>query len=124
MSCCCRPLDIVIGSAICNQNHEFSLIRLGFAEELLKCIIDGCSRAGPSAPVVDSLDCIQDILLRAELIKAEFQPLLIGILDSSDSSVCVGNLKFFANVGYELEDSAEVSRANTAGSINDKSKVC
>ncbi|KAI6071764.1 Striatin isoform X3 [Aix galericulata] len=63
------------------------------------------------------------VLLSAVLVKAELKSLLIRVLDSSDAGVGVRNLKFLADVGYKLEDSAEIASANTAGAIDYEADV-
>lgn len=123
MSCHGWHSDIIIRPAICNENHDLSFVGFGFAEQLLWGIADGCSRAGPTTPVTDPFNSTQHVLLRAVLVKAELKPLLIGILNSSDAGVGVWNLKLFADVGYKLEDCAEVAGADAAGAVDYKTNV-
>lgn len=115
--------DIIVRSAICNKNHDLPFVGFGFAEQLLWGVGDGCSRAGPTAPVTDPFNSTQHILLRAVLVKAELKPLLIGVLNSSDARVGVRNLKLLADVGYKLEDCAEVAGADAAGAVDYETDV-
>lgn len=123
VSCHGRHSDIVVRPAICNENHDLSFVGFGFAEELLRGVADGCSRAGATAPVADPFDGTQHVLLRAVLVKAELEPLLVGILNGSDAGVRVRNLKLLADVGYKLEDCAEVAGADAAGAIDYETDV-
>lgn len=123
VSCHGRHSDIVVRPAICNEDHDLSLVGFGFAEQLLWGVADGCSRAGPAAPVTDPLDSAQHVLLRAVLVEAELQPLLVGVLNGSDAGVRVRNLKLLADVGYKLENRAEVAGADAAGAVDDEADV-
>lgn len=123
VSCHSRHSDVIVRPAIRNENHDLSFVGFGFAEQLLWGIADGCSRAGPTTPVTDPFNSTQDILLRAVLVKAELEPLLIGVLNSSDAGVSVRNLKLFADVCYKLQDCAEIVGANAAGAVDYKTNV-
>lgn len=123
MSCHGWHSDIIIRPAICNENHDLPFVGFGFGEQLLGGVADGCPCAGPTTPVTDPFDSTQHVLLSAVLVKAELKSLLIRVLDSSDAGVGVRNLKFLADVGYELEDSAEIASANTAGAIDYEANV-
>lgn len=90
---------------------------------MLKGEVDGRSSAGSSTPIVDSFDSVQHLLLSAVLVKVKFQPLFISVLHSSDPGICIRNLKLLANIGYKLQNGAEVTCANAARSINDKPNV-
>lgn len=123
MGCHGRHSDIIIRPAICNENHDLSFVGFGFAEQLFWRIADGCSCAGPATPVTDPFNSTQHVLLCAVLVKAELEPLLIGVLNGSDAGVSVGDLKLLADVGYKLEDCAEVAGANAAGAIDYETDV-
>lgn len=115
--------DIIVRPAIRNENHDLPLVGFGFGEELLRGIADGCPCAGSTTPVVDPFDSTQHVLLRAVLIEAELESLFVRVLNGSNAGVRVRNLKLLADVGYKLEDCAEVAGANAAGAIDHKTDV-
>lgn len=123
VSCHSWQADIVVRPAICDENHDLPFVGFGLAEQLLWGIADGCSRAGAPTPVTDPFDSVQHVLLRAVLVEAELQPLLVGVLHSSDARVGVRNLKLLADVGHKLEDGAEVAGANAAGAVDHEADV-
>lgn len=118
-----RCPDVIIGAAICNDNHDLALVGFGFAEELLCGEGDGSTSAGPTAPVVDALDGIQQLGLVVVLAEGKLQSLLVGVLHSSDPRVCVRDLKLPRDVGHKLQHRAEVAGSHAAGAVDDKGDV-
>lgn len=123
VSCHGWHADIIVRPAICDENHDLPFVGFGLAEQLLWGVADGCSRAGAPTPVTDPFDSVQHVLLHAVLVKAELQPLLIGVLHSSDACVGVWNLELLADVGHKLENRAEVAGADAAGAIDHEADV-
>lgn len=123
VSCHGWHADIVVRPAICDENHDLPFVGFGLAEQLLRGITDGCSRAGAPTPVADPFDGVQHVLLRAVLVEAELQPLLVGVLHRPDARVGVGNLELLADVGHELQNRAEVAGADAAGAVDDEADV-
>lgn len=117
-----RP-DIIIGTAVRDDNHNLSLVWFGFAEELLSGVRDGGAGARAAAPVVDALDGIEQLGFGVILAKGELQPLLVGVLHGADASVRVGDLELARDVGHELQHRAEVARADAAGAVDDERNV-
>lgn len=123
VSCHGWHADIIVRPAICDENHDLPFVGFGLAEQLLWGVADGCSRAGAPAPVTDPFDGVQHVLLGAVLVKAELQPLLVGVLHGPDACVGVGDLELLADVGHELEHGAEVAGAHAAGAVDDEADV-
>lgn len=123
VSCHSWQADIIVRPAICDENHDLPFVGFGLAEQLLWGVADGCSRAGAPTPVADSFDSVQHVLLRAVLVEAELQPLLVGVLHRPDARVGVRDLKLLADVGHKLEDCAEVAGADAAGAVDDEADV-
>lgn len=123
VSCHGWQADIIVRPAICDENHDLPLVGFGLAEQLLWGIADGRSRAGAPAPVADPFDGVQHVLLRAVLVKAELQPLLVGVLHGSDARVGVRDLELLADVGHKLENRAEVAGADAAGAVDHEADV-
>lgn len=98
----CRCSDIIIRAPICNDNHDFAFVGFGFAEKLLCSVGDGSTSAGPTTPVVDAFDGIQELSLVVVLAEGKLQPLLVGVLHSSDPCVGVRDLKLTSDVGHKL----------------------
>lgn len=119
----CRCSDIIIRAPICDDNHDLAFVGFGFAEKLLCGVGDGSSSAGPTAPVVDAFDGIQELSLVVVLAEGKLQPLLVGVLHSSDPRVCVRDLELTRDISHELQHRAEVSGSHAAGAIDDKSDV-
>lgn len=49
--------------------------------------------------------------------------MLVGVLNCSDAGVGVRNLELLADIGYKLENCAEVAGADAAGAVDDKADV-
>lgn len=119
----CRCSDVIIGAPIRNNNHDLAFVGLGLAEELLCSVGDSSTSAGPAAPVIDAFDGVQQLSLVVVLAKSKLQPLLVGVLHSPNSRVCVRDLKLPRDVGHKLQHGAEVAGPHTAGAVDDKSDV-
>lgn len=115
--------DVVVGATVRDDDHDLALVRFGFAEELLGGVRDGSASAGAAAPVVDTLDGIEQLGFGVVLAEGELQPLLIGVLHGTDARVRVGDLKLACDIGHELQHRAEVARAHAAGAVNDEGDV-
>lgn len=119
----CRLPDVVIGTPVCNHNHDLAFVGFGLAEKLLRGVGDGGARAGPATPVVDALDGVEQVGLVAVLAEGELQPLLVGVLHSAHARVCVRDLELPRDVGHELQHGAEVAGAHAAGAVDDEGDV-
>ncbi len=119
----CRCPDVIVGASVCNDNHDLALVGFGFAEKLLCGVGDGGTGAGPAAPVVDALDGVQQLGLVVVLAEGKLQPLLVGVLHSSDPRVRVRDLKLPRDVGHELQHRAEVAGSHAAGAVDDEGDV-
>lgn len=119
----CRCSDVIIGAPICNNNHDLAFVGFGFAEELLRGVGDGSTGAGPATPVVDAFDGVQQLGLVVVLTKGKLQPLLVGVLHSTDPCVCVRDLKLTRDVGHKLQHRAEVAGPHAAGPVDDEGDV-
>lgn len=119
----CRCPDVIVRAPVCDNDHDLTFVRFGFAKELVCCKGDGGPGAGPATPVVNALDGVQQLCLVIVLSKCELQPLLIGVLHGSHSCVCVRDLKLPCDVGHKLQHSAEVARPNAAGTVDHEGDV-
>lgn len=119
----CGCPDVIIGASICNDDHDLAFVGFGFAEQLLRGVSDGGTGAGPAAPVADAFDGVQQLGFGVVLAEGKLQPLLVGVLHSTDPRVRVGDLKLPRDVGHELQHRAEVSGSHAAGAVDDKGDV-
>lgn len=119
----CRHPDVIIRAPVSNDDHDLAFVGFGFAEKLLCGVGDGSASAGPAAPVVDAFDGVEQLGLVVVLAEAKLQPLLVGVLHSSDPRVGVGDLKLPRDVGHKLQHRAEVASPHATGAVDDEGDV-
>lgn len=119
----CRCPDIIVGAPVRDDDHDLAFVGFGFAEELLGGVSDGGARAGAAAPVVDAFDGVQQLGLVVVLAEGKLQPLLVGVLHSSDPGVRVRDLELPGDVGHKLQHRAEVAGPHAAGAVDDEGNV-
>lgn len=115
--------DVVVGASVRDHDHDLAFVGFGLAEELLGGKGDGGAGAGAAAPVVDTLDGVEQVGLVGVLAEGELQPLLVGVLHRPHPGVRVRDLELPRDVGHELQHGAEVAGAHAAGAVDDEGDV-
>ncbi len=88
MYCQSRGPHIIVGASVRDHNHDLALVGFGFAEQFICSKCDGGSRAGTSAPVVYTLDSIQQISFVVVLSESELK-LCLFVRVLYDSYTCI-----------------------------------
>lgn len=123
MYCQRRGPHVIIGAAICNDDHDLAFVGFGLAEELISSECYSRSCAGASTPIVYTLDSVEQVSFVIVLFERKLQPLFVCVLHDSYTSVRVRDLKLPCHVCHKLQHGAEVSGPHTAGAVDDEGNV-
>lgn len=123
MYCQCRGPHVIVRATVCNDDHDLAFVGFGLAEELIGSKRDSRSCAGSAAPVVYTLDGVEQVSFVIVLSESKLQPLLVRVLYDSHARVRVRDLELPRHVRHELQHGAEVSRPHAAGAVDDEGDV-